>query len=395
MGSVYRRTTCGEAKKAGHKHIEKCYAPTWWIKYYRGGRPFRESAKTTDDRKARKLLRYREAQVETGTFPGLRVERIKFDELAEDFLNDYRINDRKSLGDAEILVEHLKGHFGGVRVMDITTPRISDYILKRQTEEYANATINRHLSALKRMLNLGARQTPPKVLRVPHIALLNENNARTGFFDHDEFLSLRGALPDFLKPVVTIAYYTGFRRQEILTLRWDQVDMERGRIVLEAGTTKNNEGRVVYMTADLLRVLSAWKRIRDMRFHNFPLVCFRVEGGKAVSVGDFRRVWARALEKIGLEGRILHDFRRTAVRNMVRAGIPERVTMRISGHKTLSMFDRYNITSEADIMDAAGKLDAFHKPKDGHNTGTIENFEDQAVLADNSQLAGTSRKNFD
>lgn len=360
----------------------------YWIKVYHHGRPFRESTKTTDGIKARKLLRYREVQVETETFKGFRVERVKLEELAKDFLNDYKINGRKSLRDADLFVRRLMEHFKEIRVLYITTPLIQEYILKRQNEGLANATINRHLSALKRMLHLGARQTPPKVLHIPYIPMLKENNARTGFFEHNEFLALRRALPDYLKPVVTIAYCTGFRRKEIVSLRWDHVNMERKRIVLEAGITKNNEGRVVYMTDDLYRVLSGWKQLRDTRFPSFPLVCFRLEGGKAVVIGDFRKVWNRALEKIGLEGKILHDFRRTAVRNMVRAGIPEPVAMRISGHKTRSVFDRYNITSEVDIQKAAGKLDALYQSKNGHNPGTIWSLEAPMVLAEDSLSTG-------
>jgi len=351
MGSIYKR------------------GKTYWIKYYRAGKPYRESAKTDKESQAKRILKRREAQIETGTFAGLKVERVKFEELAQDFLNDYRINGRKSLESAEIFVKRLGKHFDGWRVVDITTPLIQKYILTRQGEGLTNATINRHLSALKRMINLGARQTPPKVLRVPHIPTLKENNARTGFFEHDEFLALRGALPDYLKAVVTIAYHTGFRREEILSLRWDQVDMDQRCIVLNAGTTKNNEGRIAYMTEDLFHVLEAQKRIRDIKAPTCPLVCFRLENGKAVPIASFRKVWSRVCKKIGLEGRILHDFRRTAVRNMIRAGVPKSVAMKISGHKTRSIFDRYNITSETDLFDAAGKLNSFLE--NGHNMGTM------------------------
>ncbi len=110
---------------------------------------------------------------------------------------------------------HLKSVFEGVRVPDITTPSIQAYIEARMAEEAASATINRELSALKRMLNLGAKQTPPKVDRVPHIPMLAEDNARQGFFEYGDFIALRNALPSHLHGFVTFGYKTGMRISEI------------------------------------------------------------------------------------------------------------------------------------------------------------------------------------
>ena len=371
MGTIYQR------------------GPIFWIKYYRTGKTFRESSRSRKEGDAVRLLRLREGQIVQGTFSGLQIERVTFDELAKDFTNDYRVNSRKSLRSAELFVRRLTEYFAGVRAADITTPRVHSYIVTRQEEGLSNGTINRHLSALKRMLNLGARQTPPKVLRVPYIPHLKENNTRSGFFLHDEFLSLRGALPDFLKPVITIAYYTGLRRGEILALTWDCVDLSSRRIFLAPGTTKNDESRIIYMTDDLHKVLSAWKRFRDWIVPHYPLVCFRFKGTKPLPVREFRGEWADACKIVGLEGRRLHDFRRTAVRNMVRAGIPELVAMRISGHKTRSVFDRYNITNEADLADAASKLGTYLAAH-GHNLGTMDDFEAFCTPSETSEVIDNS-----
>jgi DNA-directed RNA polymerase subunit RPC12/RpoP len=153
--------------------------------------------------------------------------------------------DQKSLDRAELSVKHLKKEFEGARIPDITTPRIQKYVSDRMKwkcsechkefhvegqlkcpkcggEELnkgaANATINRELSALRRILNLGAKQTPPKVNRVPYIPMLKENNVRKGFFEHNEYLALRDALPPYLKPFVTFAYKFGWRDEEIADL---------------------------------------------------------------------------------------------------------------------------------------------------------------------------------
>jgi len=351
MGSVYRR------------------GRIWWIKYYRNSKPVRESSKSKNARDAKRLLRKREGEIGIGSFLGLKTERVRFEELAEDFLNDYRTNNRKSLVWAKRRTEqHLAPFFGGLRVVDITTDRVRAYTVKRQEQGASNSSINRDLAALKRMFNLGAEMTPPKVVRVPYIPMLKENNVRKGFFEHGEYLALYRELPEYLRPVLAFGYYTGAREGEILGLRWYQVDLKTRTVHLEPGTTKNDQPRTIPLTGVLLETLKNQKAIRDLKFPECEYVFLRA--GR--QIGNFHVAWNSACKRADVTGKLFHDLRRTAVRNMVRAGVPERVAMAISGHKTRSVFDRYNIVAERDLHQAARLLETHLHDLDHQNLGTIE-----------------------
>ena len=341
----------------------------WWIKYYRNGKSFRESSKSTKKMVAKKFLDRREGDIAQGKVPGVQFEKISFDQLAEDFLRDYRINQKKSLARAERSVNLLKKSFEGIKVPEITTPRINVYIEDRINEKAANATINRELSALKRMLNLGAKQTPPIVDRVPHIPMLKENNARKGFFEHAEFLAVRDAIPQYLKGFFTFAYKSGWRLSEIEGLTWAQVDRQQGIVRLEVGETKNDEGRTVYLDDELKDVFNRqWEDRKNGRMMLSFVFPNRIGDDQ---IKRFDKAWKNACKDAKIGNRLFHDLRRTAIRNMVRSGISEGVAMMISGHKTRSVFERYNITNDADLIDAAQKQEAYLKSRTGTVSGTV------------------------
>jgi integrase len=230
--------------------------------------------------------------------------------------------------------------------------------------DVSNAEINRELTILKRMFTPAVQAD--KLLRRPHIPLLEERNTRTGFFELEMLESVMAHLPAALQPVILFAYLTGWRiPSEVLPLEWRQVDFTVGEIRLDPETTKNRDGRVFPMTDDLRRLLEAQyadhQRLKKAG-QIIPWVFFRLvakgRGGvkEPRPIKRFTKAWNTACLAAGCPGRIPHDFRRTAVRNMVRRGGPERVAMQLAGHKTRSVFDRYNIVSDGDLRAARHQL---------------------------------------
>lgn len=339
MGCIYRRN--------------KIY----WIKYYRHGKQFAESTRSDKMEVAKRLLKLKEGETAQGKLPGICFDKVLFDDLAHDLQIDYEVNRRRSIERLKQSIAHLEDLFKGVKVVNIDTAKIRDYIAMRQKNKAANATINRELSALKRMFSLGAKSTPPKVSSIPFISMLKEHNTRKGFFEHSEFLALREKLPDYLKGFATFGYKTGWRHSEIATLTWRHVDRERGTVMLDPGETKNQEGRTVYLDEELKLILNQNWNQRGRGGKVLPWVFLNVQGADRVK--RFDKSWLTACIEAKIGSRLFHDLRRTAVRNMVRAGIPERVAMMISGHKTRSVFDRYNIVSENDLKIAAARQEEY------------------------------------
>jgi integrase len=210
-----------------------------------------------------------------------------------------------------------------------------------------------------------------KLTHKAHVPLLREDKVRTGFFDPERFEALRSHLPSPLRPLVTFAYITGWRvPSEVQLLQWRQVDFTAGTVRLDAGTTKNGDARVFPMTQELRALLEAQREHTRHVERERGIICPWVFHRNGEPIRVFRKAWAVACQAAGCPGMIRHDFRRTAVRNLVRRGIVESVAMKMTGHKTRSVFERYNIVSEGDLTDAAAKLDAAKNPT-GTVTGTV------------------------
>ena len=357
MGSLYRpkfRANDGTRRESS----------IWWVKYRLNGRVIRESSGTDREGEARRLLRQREGAAVEGRAIVPRVERVKVADLAEDLRRDYAANGRRSSERMEFCLDHLLPFFGERRAVHVTTADVNAYVARRLAEDAANATINRELCALKRMYSLAL--AAERIHRAPRIPRLEERNVRQGFFEREQFEALRRHLPEALRGVVTFAYITGWRtRSEILPLQWRQVDFKTGTVRLEPGTTKNREGRTFVVTPELRAALEGQRAGTEALQRRTGRIIPWVFHRNGRPIKGFRQAWRSACKKAGVPGRIPHDFRRTAVRNMERAGVPRSVAMKLVGHQTEAMYRRYAIVDEAMLREGAERLARAEQGKVG------------------------------
>ena len=296
-----------------------------------------------------------------GRFHGLTIEKTTLADLLRFVEDDYRANGRKSLSSVRSCASRLRAFYGQALAMDLTYDRLLQYVNARLAEKKTPRTVQSELSILKRGFNLArkaGRAVPPPF---PSITI---SNARAGFFERDDFQAVLAHLPADLKPVATFAYLTGWRKTEMFLLQWAQVDFEAGIIRLEPGNTKNDEGRtfpfgVLPDLAALLR--SQWNLTMEAQAETGTFIPWVLHHGmKRITDDYFYEHWREARRKAGLPNRILHDFRRTAVRNLERAGVPRSVAMKLTGHKTESVYRRYAIVNEADLSEGLKKLARLH-----------------------------------
>jgi integrase len=329
-------------------------SPNWYALLWDHGRQRCISLKTINKLVAERKLQKMVEALDRGEPLPQDLSKIFYEDMRQVLIQDYQLTSRKSLfigkdGQPKLrALKHLDEFFAGYRLPSINPAAITKFKLWRQSEGEAGGTTNRSLSALKRMFHLQIRDG--KIQTMPFIGMFKEAPARKGFLDVDQFRALRQELPDHLRPFVTVAYYTAMRFSEIANLRWDQVDLERRVLRLCQGETKNDEPRVVPLNAEIVQMLGMLPRKSKFVFP-----------GKRVDrpLSNLRKSWTKACKSACLEGTRFHDLRRSGVRNMRRAGVAREVIMRVSGHKTESMFRRYSIVDEGDLLDAANKLDAF------------------------------------
>jgi integrase len=375
LGRVYQPTYTDK------KTRETKTSAVWWIAYSFRGQKHREPSGSRNRADAVRLLKRRLAEMGQGRLVGPDIEKTTFEDLARTLLDDYRVNGRKSLETAEGSIKALRAFFGPLYARDLTLDRLNAYVVARLDAGRKPATIRNDLALLKRAFHLAERAG--KAI-CPPFPTIRVQNARQGFFEESEFQAVLKHLPEDLRPLVEFGYLTGWRLDEVLGLQWPQIDFDApvtipgviagtGIVRLEPGTTKNDEGRVFpFAVLPELEMLLRTQRARTTALERatgqiIPFVFHR--NGKAIK--SYRGAWATACIAAGFF-RVdaatgekkptklpFHDFRRTAVRNLERAGVPRSVAMKLTGHKTESIYRRYAIVSERDLAEGVVKLAAL------------------------------------
>ena len=381
------------ARKKQPRGLGRVYARggVFWIQYYFRGELHRESSHSKVEGDAVTLLKKRHGEMGLGRLVGPSVERTTFEDLAAMLVDDYQVNRRKSLDRAKLSIRHLREFFGPTHAMDITADRVSAYFRAR-LEVAKPGTVRLERAALGRMFTLGARAG--KVSQRPYLPTIEVRNTRSGFFEEEDLKQVLRQLPADLRVLIEFVHLTGWRIGEAKGLLWRNVDFVGGTVRLDPGTTKNDEGRTFPFRA-LPRLEEL---IRDQREHTSTL---EREGGRLIAhvfhrrgkrIQNFRVLWHRACERAGVQGRFVHDLRRTAVRNFERAGVSRSVAMKLSGHKTESVYRRYAIVSEADLADGVRKVAAMRADESERRVARLNGAEIRSMSTVRAQFPDGGRR---
>jgi len=346
----------------------------WFYAAYYGPLPngdwgeIREAVRprTDDENKAREFLQRRRRAAENhrdgiDRFRGPNQERVTVNQLLDAAEADYRQRQIKSLRQTLGHLKPVREHFGHTRALNVTPDRVRAYITMRQKAGLSNAKINRETEVLSRAFRLAVEEG--KLVYGPRVPSLPENNARQGFFERAEVEAVLARLPEDLRDVALFAYLTGWRRSEIAGLRWEHVDRAGGEVRLL--DSKNGEGRVLPLDGELAALVGRrWEAREYEGFRGERCISPYVFHRLGVPRLNFSRRWRKACRAAGLPNKLFHDFRRTAVRDLVRGGVHQSVAMAITGHKTPSVFGRYNITSRDDKLDALRRRQEYLQQQD-------------------------------
>jgi integrase len=321
---------------------------TYWIRYSWHGKEYRESAQTGDEKKAAKALQRRLKAVGTPMFIEPKEQRYALDDMLEKIELHYSKKQNRSFKNVKYCWPHIEGGFPFHRVVDIDKDAIEKYQAARLKAGAAPSTINRETAYLKlgfKLLGLAA----------PVVAQLAEDNVRQGFLRVPEFNSLLAEIRgDDARDLVQFLYNSGWRSSEPKAMQWSWLDLDSWTVRLPAEYSKNKKPRILPLEGTLRDIIKRRIKLRDIAC---PYVFHRA--GKPIK--SFRKAFEAAATAIGQAGLVPHDMRQSAIRNFRKAGLSESDGMKLSGHKTRAVYDRYDIIDEEDSRQAMRRAQEYAK----------------------------------
>jgi integrase len=327
-GSVYRRKD----------------AATWYISYYdRRGRKRQESTGTTDQDEAAEILRKRIVAIDEGR-PIRANSKLTLAQLYDDLVTDYEVNERKSLSKVKRDRRPVEDFFGPeMRVVEITGADLKEYVRARKKAGKANATIRNELAWLRRAFNLKVEEEVLTKAQVPPFPKITVKNARKTFWQTGDFRAFINAFDSKVeRTIALVAYWSGWRINNVLTLKWEWVDFVHQ--VIEIPETKNSEG-YLFAFEELKEVEDALRELRRSATSEWVFPSIR-DDSKPYSYWTLRTRWDKALEAAKVPRRLRHDLRRTFARENIMAGNDRKTVMDSAGWKTSAMLDRYDIVEK-------------------------------------------------
>jgi integrase len=350
---MYRKYKDGQGRKTG----------PWFIKYPIGRDPLtgkiKYKIKKVGYQKKLAERAYQKKMVEWAEKKYLDIKEesnLTFSQLVQWFLELPVVQKKKTIKDIKRACRDLEKVFGPMLIKDIKPAMVENYQDQRLQEptwcgkRRPPANVNRTITVLKRMFNLAVREELADRNPCWKIKGLTEDNARDRILSAEELARLMSHLPRHAALIVHFAYLTGMRAGEIFRLTWDKVDIANRIIRLTATDTKTSESRVLYLCDKALDILAEAGKVRSLGHSRV----FTYQGGP---IRGIRTAFLKACKKAGLEDFRFHDLRHTFNTNMRKAGLDHSVIMKLTGHKTASMFYRYNMVDSENAREAYRKLE--------------------------------------
>ena len=371
---------CPECKKRNSAKVKACKCGfalakfsgrVWWIEYYDlDGRRRRQrigNDKASAEQELRTVLKARTEGRHIKKSPDT---RTLFKTLAAWYLDLPEVKAKRSYSWDQRSVKLLLPHFGDRLLKDITPATVESYKQKRLADtNYKRtttkpATVNRELACLKTIFSKGVKNGKAEHNPTQGVKLLKENNIRDRVLSLEEYDNLLTHCLPYLKPLVKLAYHTGMRLGEILGLTWGKVDLKEGFIILAPEDCKTNEGRIVPLAGELMEMFKAMPR-------GLPGVPVFLRNGKPIT--SIREAFQAARRGANLDGFNFHDLRHTFINNRRLEGHDYFRIMAATGHKTMSVFKRYNTVSREELRALVGvKMDTMDTNMDTYPKSAIK-----------------------